>query len=218
MDRTSADSSHASRADSLIGGFDRMLRTLAGTHSAAEQPGSPVSNEGELGPDERKLSAALMRVNHAGEVCAQALYQGQALFARDGSTRELMERASQEESTHLAWTRERLRELGDRTSVLDPLWYLSSFAIGVVAGALGDRRSLGFLAETERQVERHLSGHLARLPPGDLRSRAVVETMREDESRHRAAAEALGAADIPEPGRFAMKCMARVMTTVSHYL
>jgi ubiquinone biosynthesis monooxygenase Coq7 len=157
-----------------------------------------------------------MRVNHVGEVCAQALYQGQALTARNESNRSALERAALEEEDHLAWSAERIRELGGRPSLLNPLWYAGSLAIGALAGALGDRWSLAFLAETERQVEEHLSGHLHSLPRQDARTRAVVEAMRADEARHRAAAIELGAAELPAPARAAMRLASKVMTTVAY--
>jgi ubiquinone biosynthesis monooxygenase Coq7 len=156
-----------------------------------------------------------MRVNHVGEVCAQALYQGLALTARDAGTRNSLERAAHEEADHLAWSADRIQELGGRPSLLNPLWYAGSLALGVGAGLLGDRWSLAFLAETERQVEEHLSGHLERLDSADARTRAVVETMRADEARHRQTAIALGAAELPTPVRLAMRAMAKVMTTVA---
>jgi ubiquinone biosynthesis monooxygenase Coq7 len=157
-----------------------------------------------------------MRVNHVGEICAQALYQGQALAARNGDVKAALERAAREEQDHLAWSIERVRELGGRPSVLNPLWYAGSFAIGALAGALGDRWSLAFLAETERQVEQHLTGHLGELPASDVRTRAVVEAMRADEARHGTTALDLGAAELPEAVRHAMRLASKVMTTVAY--
>jgi ubiquinone biosynthesis monooxygenase Coq7 len=157
-----------------------------------------------------------MRVNHVGEVCAQALYQGQALTARDPHARQALERAAREEEDHLAWSAERVHELGGRTSLLNPLWYAGAFAIGTVAGALGDRWNLGFLAETERQVEEHLSGHLERLPSEDARTRTLVEAMRADEARHRDTALRLGAAELPRPVRLAMRVASGLMTRVAY--
>lgn len=205
-----------SLADRLIGNFDRALRTLAGV-GAARRP-SPASDvpEVELDAGERRHAAALMRVNHVGEVCAQALYEGQALTARDQNAREQLLQAAEEERDHLAWCAERIEALGGRTSLLNPLWYGGSFALGVAAGVLGDRWNLGFLAETERQVEDHLSGHLEALPAADRRSRRLVEVMREDEARHRQTALRLGAAHLPGPVRQAMRLASRVMTTVSY--
>ena len=157
-----------------------------------------------------------MRVNHVGEVCAQALYQGQALTARDPTARQALEKAAREEEDHLAWSAARIRELGGRPSLLNPLWYAGALAMGAAAGALGDRWNLAFLAETERQVEEHLTGHLEALPQNDRRTRAVVEAMRADEARHRASAVALGAAELPEPVRRAMRLASKVMTTVAY--
>ena len=167
---------------------------------------------------DRRLAGALMRVDHVGEVCAQALYQAQALTARSPAVRAQLVAAAAEETDHLAWTERRLRELGDRPSWLNPLWYAGSFALGLAAGRAGDRWSLAFVAETERQVEQHLASHLERLPPHDLRSRAVVDQMREDEAAHGRAAEAAGAARMPLPLRWAMRGAARVMTTTAHWL
>lgn len=202
--------------DRLIVEFDRALRAIAGVANAARpSPGRDVS-EIELEASERAHAAALMRVNHVGEVCAQALYQGQALTARDAAAREALEHAAREEQDHLAWSAERIRELGGRLSLLNPLWYAGSFAIGAFAGSLGDKWNLAFLAETERQVEEHLSGHLEALPAGDRRTRAVVEAMRADEARHRASAVELGAAELPEPARRAMRLASKLMTTLAY--
>ncbi len=202
--------------DRLITGFDLALRTVAGVHRSGRlSPGEGVPDS-QLRDHDRAHAAALMRVNHVGEVCAQALYQGQALTARNPENREALERAALEELDHLAWSAERIRELGGRTSLLNPLWYAGALALGAAAGALGERWNLAFLAETERQVEEHLSGHLERLAPADRRTRAVVEAMRADEARHRASAIALGAADLPEPAKLAMRAMAKVMTTVAY--
>src|SRR5438132_1758347 len=178
--------------DDLITGFDRALRTLSGT--ANSQRPNPAGNRAEaaLSPEERRHAGALMRVNHTGEVCAQALYQAQALFARDPRVRERFAVASREEEDHLAWTQERLAELGDRTSLANPLWYAGSFAIGVAAGMFGDRANLGFVVETERQVEEHLSEHMGRLTQADARRRAIVAAMRDDEARHGPAAGEAG--------------------------
>jgi ubiquinone biosynthesis monooxygenase Coq7 len=159
-----------------------------------------------------------MRVNHSGEIAAQALYQGQGLTARDPAVAAVMRRAADEEIDHLAWCEERIRELGGRTSLLNPLWYLGSFAIGAVAGALGDRASLGFIAETERQVEAHLHGHMGRLPAADHDSRAIVDQMSRDEAAHGAQATSLGGHALPSPLRSAMKLTARMMTGGSYWL
>lgn len=202
--------------DRAIVEFDRALRAVAGIHSA-ERP-SPAHGvaEGDLDERARAHSAALMRVNHVGEVCAQALYQGQALTARDAGTRASLERAAREEEDHLAWSLERIRALGGRPSLLNPLWYAGSLALGIGAGVLGDRWNLAFLAETERQVEEHLSGHLDKLSGEDAPTRAVVTAMREDEARHRQTAVSLGAAELPEPAQRAMRAMAKVMTAVAY--
>lgn len=204
--------------DRLIARFDAALRTVAGVQSAARRSpaeGLPESESG-LDPESRAQAAALMRVNHVGEVCAQALYQGQALTARKQENRHALEQAAAEELDHLAWSADRIRELGGRASLLNPLWYGGAFAIGAAAGALGDRWSLAFLAETERQVEQHLAGHLERLPAADRRTRAVVEAMRRDEEKHRATAIGLGAGELPEPVKLGMRVMAKVMTTIAH--
>ena len=202
--------------DRLILEFDRALRAVAGVVQASRPSPAKQVPEDPVHEDQRAHAAALMRVNHVGEVCAQALYQGQALTARQPAAREALERAAREEEDHLAWSAERIRELGGRPSLLNPLWYAGSFAIGAVAGALGDKWNLAFLAETERQVEEHLSGHLESLPQDDRRTRAVVEAMRADEARHRASAVELGAAELPEPVRRAMRLASKVMTTVAY--
>ena len=204
--------------DRLILGLDTALRTVAGVQEAVRpSPGAGVA-EAELGEDQRSHAAALMRVNHVGEVCAQALYQGQALTARSPGNREALERAAREEQDHLAWSAERIEELGGRPSLLNPLWYGGAFVLGAAAGELGDRWNLAFLAETERQVEEHLTGHLERLSPEDAKTRAVVEAMRADEAKHRQSALALGAAEMPEPLKRAMRVLAKVMTTVAYRL
>jgi 3-demethoxyubiquinol 3-hydroxylase len=202
--------------DRLIGEFDRALRAMAGVARAARPSPAESTPETELDAGSRVHAAALMRVNHVGEVCAQALYQGQALTARDPEARRAFERAAREEEDHLAWSADRIRELGGRPSLLNPLWYAGSFGIGFAAGALGDRWNLAFLAETERQVEEHLSGHLDALPEEDRRTRAVVEAMRADEAKHRATAIEMGAAELPDPVRRAMRLASKVMTTVAY--
>lgn len=198
---------------------DQALRTLFGTAQAIRPMPQPTGDSGPAAPldeSERRTSGALMRVNHVGEVCAQALYQAQALTARTPELRAQMLSAAQEELDHLAWTQERLHQLDDRPSLLNPLWYLGAFAIGLAAGRGGDAVSLGFVVETERQVEEHLAGHLHRLPERDLASRAIVEQMRQDEARHgRSAAEA-GAATLPAPLRSAMRLAAVVMTSTAN--
>jgi 3-demethoxyubiquinol 3-hydroxylase len=204
--------------DRLIDGFDSALRTVAGVHRAGRDSPAHEFSERELSDAERAQAAALMRVNHVGEVCAQALYQGQALTARDPRTRSSLEQAAHEEEDHLAWSADRVRELGGRLSLLNPVWYAGSLALGIAAGALGDRWSLAFLAETERQVEEHLSGHLSQLSADDARTRAIVERMRQEEAKHRAAAVALGAAEMPAPARAVMRAMAKLMTTAAYRL
>ena len=202
--------------DRFIAEFDRALRAVAGVAQAARASPAERLPADSLSLEERTHAAALMRVNHVGEVCAQALYQGQALTAREPAARRALEKAAREEEDHLAWSAERIRELGGRLSLLNPLWYAGSFAIGAAAGALGDRWNLAFLAETERQVEEHLAGHLERLPEDDRRTRVVVEAMRADEARHRASAIELGAAELPEAVKRAMRLASRVMTTVAY--
>lgn len=167
---------------------------------------------------QRREAAGLMRVNHAGEMAAQGLYHGQALVARDPAVRTLLAQAAREETDHLAWCEQRLKELQDRPSLLDPFWYAGSFAIGVVAGLASDKVSLGFVAETERQVERHLDSHLERLPPTDARSRAIVEGMRADEKAHGELASRAGGVELPQPVRQAMQLAARVMTGTARWV
>ncbi|HTS21442.1 MAG TPA: 2-polyprenyl-3-methyl-6-methoxy-1,4-benzoquinone monooxygenase [Casimicrobiaceae bacterium] len=204
--------------DDLILAFDRALRTLGGVASSVRPNPAGRIPESDLSPGERRHAAGLMRVNHTGEVCAQALYQAQALTARDGETRRRMAQAAREEEEHLAWTRQRLAELDGRTSIVNPLWYAGSFAIGLAAGITGDRANLGFVVETERQVEEHLTGHMDRLPAADARSRAIVGAMRDDEIRHGRAARDAGAIDLPWPVRIAMRGAARVMTVTAYRL
>lgn len=202
--------------DQLIVGFDRALRTLSGTGSAARPNPAGTIAAAELTPEERRHAAGLMRVNHTGEVCAQALYQAQALVARDPEVRQCFAAAAREEEDHLAWTQQRLSELGDRTSLANPLWYAGSFAIGLAAGLAGDRSNLGFVVETERQVEEHLSSHIDRLPAGDSRSRAIVAAMRDDEIRHGMAASVAGAHTLPLPVRALMRATAKLMTLTAY--
>ena len=202
--------------DRLISEFDRALRAVTGVASAARPSPAQDKREGELGAADRAHAAALMRVNHVGEVCAQALYQGQALTARDQRARAALEQAAREEQDHLAWSAERIRELGGRPSLLNPLWFAGSFAIGALAGVMGDRWNLAFLAETERQVEEHLTGHLDRLPGADERTRAIVQEMRNDEARHRETAQYLGAAELPAAARAAMRFASKLMTTIAY--
>lgn len=205
--------------DHLIGQLDQALHTVFGP---APTPGraSPATGkaDAELSAAERELSGRLMRINHTGEICAQALYQGKAATARLPEVRGKMELAAQEENDHLAWTGERIRELGGHTSYLNPLWYAGSFAIGALAGVIGDKWSLGFVAETERQVVRHLKGHLQRLPAEDRKSRTILEQMREDEGRHATVAIESGGAELPEPVRQAMRCSSKIMTKTAYWL
>ncbi len=209
----------SSSLDQWIAAADRALRTLAATPAASRpSPAAGVGEEEPLASDEAREAVALMRVNHVGEVCAQALYDAQALAARSPELKAMFEQAAREEADHLAWTEERIRELGGRTSLLNPLWYGGAFAIGLAAARIGDRASLGFMAETERQVEQHLQGHLERLPESDAASRAIVAQMKDDEVRHADAAAALGGAELPLPVRMAMRLAARVMTRTAHYL
>lgn len=201
--------------DPVLFAADAALRTLfARPHAMRPQP-EPATPPAELTEKERREAGALMRVNHVGEICAQALYTAQAAVARDPAVRAKLSAAAHEETDHLAWTRARLDELGARASLLNPLWYAGAFSLGLVAGRLGDRLSLGFVAETERQVEAHLDGHLGRLPVGDSASRAVVTQMKLDEARHAAQAWSAGAAELPAPVRGLMRLAARVMTSVA---
>jgi ubiquinone biosynthesis monooxygenase Coq7 len=207
-----------SSADRLLAVADHALRALTSTPQAARP--KPVAGRPSVPLDdaERRHAGALMRVNHVGEVCAQALYSAQALATTDAALRQQFERAAGEETDHLAWTAERLAELGARPSLLNPLWYAGAFAIGLLAARAGDARSLGFLIETERQVERHLEGHLERLPAADQDSRAIVAQMKDDEAAHAMAAEQAGGTRLPAPLRWAMRAAAKVMTTTAHYV
>jgi ubiquinone biosynthesis monooxygenase Coq7 len=202
--------------DPLLTAADSALRTLFARPHATRATPVPSLAPGELSDVERREAGALMRVNHVGEVCAQALYTAQAAVARDPVLRAQLLEAAHEETDHLAWTRERLDVLGARPSVLNPLWYAGAFGLGLVAGRLGDPLSLGFVAETERQVEAHLDSHLDRLPSADSASRAVVEQMKADEARHAENAVAAGAAELPPPAKALMRVASRVMTTVAH--
>lgn len=204
--------------DALIVGLDKTLRVISGVAAASRPNPAARVGEGELGLSDRRRSAGLMRVNHVGEVCAQALYDAQSRFAQSDVMKQQFARAGTEEEDHLAWTAERLRELGSRPSLLNPLWYVGAYTLGAVAARLGDARSLGFVVETERQVEAHLASHLESLPPQDAKSLAIVEQMRIDEIAHGAAAKALGALDVPVPAQKAMQAMAKVMTATAYYL
>ena len=202
--------------DSCVVEFDRALRTLFGVaRPMADAPGQELS-ESDMSEEERRHAAALMRVNHTGEVCAQALYSGQASTARNRDVQAVLQGAAAEEAEHLAWTASRVENLGGRLSLLNPVFYAGAFAIGALTGALGDRWNLGFLAETERQVEAHLDGHLHSLPVADRKSRAVVERLKEDEARHAASASEHGGGELPDPVKKIMKLAARAMTTATY--
>lgn len=213
---------NANTLDACIGAADRALRALfAPVHAsrAVPQPSGPREGAArDLSPDEQRRAAALMRVNHAGEIAAQALYHGQALAARSDATRRLLLEAAREETDHLAWCASRLKELDSRPSLLNPLWYAGSFFIGALAALAGDRASLGFVVETEQQVEGHLGEHLGRLPAADLRSRAIVQQMRMDEAAHGANARAAGAMELPGPARAFMRHTARIMTGTAYWV
>lgn len=202
--------------DRLIIEFDKGLRTLfsqahsARPHPDAETPDAPLEEA------ERKHAAGLMRINHSGEICAQALYQGQALTARDPAVQKELQHAAQEETEHLAWTAKRVHELGGHLSVLNPLWYSGSLALGAFAGLLGDKWNLGFLSETERQVGGHLQSHLEKLPAQDAKSRAIVQQMYTDETGHSEMARQMGGAELPEPIKFAMKMTSKVLTHTAY--
>lgn len=203
--------------DEIIGQADQALRTVFGEPSGSGRPDPARTREdGELAAAGKARSLNLMRVNHAGEVCAQALYQGQALTARQDDTRRQMAQAAEEENDHLLWCRHRIHELGGHTSLLNPLWYSGSLAIGAVTGLLGDKWSLGFLAETEQQVVRHLEGHLQRLPENDEKSRAILEQMKTDEGEHRTTALNAGGVELPDPVKRLMTLASRVMTTTAY--
>jgi 3-demethoxyubiquinol 3-hydroxylase len=205
--------------DAAIAALDRALRSVfAPARTSRPVPGTREEGAAKLTAAQQRESAALMRVNHSGELAAQALYHGQALVARSAATRALLLEAARGESDHLAWCETRLTELGARPSLLAPLWYAGSFAIGALAALAGDRASLGFVVETERQVERHLDGHLGRLPVGDTRSRAILETMRAEEMVHGATAAAAGGERLPAPVRALMRQTARVMTGTAYWV
>ena len=204
--------------DRFLGAADSALRTLFAKPRAARPCPVVPGDETSLDRNEARQAAALMRVNHVGEVCAQALYTAQALVTRDPELRQHFQRAADEETDHLAWTAERLHELGDRPSLLNPLWYSGAFALGLLAGRMGDRLSLGFVVETERQVEAHLQSHLERLPDGDHASRAIVAQMKDDEAAHAALALQAGAAELPASAKALMRAAAKVMTTTAHYI
>lgn len=204
--------------DAFLTAADNALRTLFATPRASEASPANGHAEGTMTPAQRKLAGSLMRVNHVGEVCAQALYTAQAAVTRDDSLRGHLLEAAREETDHLAWTRERLDALGARPSVLNPLWFAGAFALGLVAAKVSDRVSLGFVAETENQVAAHLAGHLERLPVEDQASRAVVARMKDDEERHAAQALAEGATRLPPPVQALMRAAAKVMTSTAHHV
>lgn len=220
-------SSHASASssprhdlvDRLVISLDSALRTVFADHAAARPcPQPQVLDDTPLTEAEKRHAAALMRVNHVGEVCAQALYASQAFGTDDPALKSQFDAAAREETDHLAWTEQRLRELGGRTSLLNPLWYAGAFGFGLLAARAGDKVSLGFVVETERQVEHHLNGHMDRLPPADHASKAIVAQMRDDEVAHADAAQQAGGVPLPKPVQGLMKLAAKVMTTTAYYL
>ncbi|MFZ6649119.1 2-polyprenyl-3-methyl-6-methoxy-1,4-benzoquinone monooxygenase [Undibacterium sp. TJN25] len=204
--------------DQLVLGFDRALRVVSGQAAASRaNPAADISHDA-LSDEDKRHSAGLMRINHVGEVCAQALYDAQSLFSNSEEVKRQFMHSGMEEEDHLAWTAQRLQELGSRPSLLNPLWYTGAFACGAIAARCGDQASLGFVVETERQVEAHLESHLEKLPADDAKSRAIVDKMRTDEIAHGAAAAALGASSMPPPVHAVMKAMARVMTATAYYV
>jgi ubiquinone biosynthesis monooxygenase Coq7 len=204
--------------DQLIVGFDKALRVVGGVAKASRPNPGTLAHDCELNDQEQRHSAGLMRVNHVGEVCAQALYDAQGRHATTPAMRSQLAQSGREEEDHLAWTAERLSELGSQPSLLNPLWYAGAYALGTVAARMGDAVSLGFVVETERQVEAHLNSHLDRLPPQDGKSRAIVTQMRDDEIEHGSKAQAMGAAEMPLPVKMAMRAMSKVMTTTAYYI
>ena len=208
----------STRTDALLTAADTALRTLFAPPRASGPAPQPVTPATELNAREKRLSAALMRVNHVGEVCAQALYTAQALTTPNAALRAHFMQACDEETDHLAWTKQRLNELGSHTSALNPLWYAGAFGIGLLAGRLGNAVSLGFVVETERQVEAHLLSHLDRLPAGDTASRAIVAQMAADEAKHALDAQKAGALELPGPVKNLMRAAAKVMTTTAHHI
>lgn len=205
-------------ADHVVAATDQALRSLAGTPKASRQNPATQHPDNALEADQRRQVARLMRINHSGEVAAQALYQGQAMTARLDNVKDSMEQSAAEEADHLAWCEQRLSELGGRRSLLNPLWYAGSFAIGALAGVAGDRWSLGFVAETERQVVRHLDKHLDRLPERDTRSRAILEQMRADEAEHGEKASRAGGQPLPQPIPRLMNAVSKVMTRAAYWI
>jgi ubiquinone biosynthesis monooxygenase Coq7 len=208
-----------SRIDQALACADNALRTLSGAYTAARSCPATTSSDGsELLPDQRRLSGALMRVNHVGEVCAQALYSAQGLATEDKQLKRHFDAAARDEFDHLAWTRQRLQQLGERPSLLNPLWYAGAFGIGLLAGRLGPGVSLGFLAETEQQVGEHLQSHLQRLPEADHSSRAIVRQMLDDEARHASEARQAGGQGLPDPVKLVMRLAAKLMTRTAHHV
>jgi ubiquinone biosynthesis monooxygenase Coq7 len=210
---------HYTFLDKLCLQFDQGLRTLSGIIETTPRtnPAAKIA-EPELTDKEQQHAAALMRVNHVGEICAQALYQGQALTARSDAVKQNMQHAASEENDHLAWCATRVQELNSHVSYLNPLWYVGSFAMGAIAGIAGDKWSLGFVVETERQVEAHLAEHLEKLPEHDIKSRAIVAQMKIDEAQHAVMAQEQGAAELPEWIKTIMRCNAKVMTTTAYWV
>lgn len=206
------------KIDTLIGNFDKRLRILGGVLTSSRPNPSAGIAEQSLDGAERRHSAGLMRVNHVGEVCAQALYEAQGRFSQNAALKEQFAEAGREEEDHLAWTAQRLRDFDSHPSLLNPLWHAGAYILGALAARSGDARSLGFVAETERQVEAHLDRHLNDLPQRDAKSRAIVMQMRDDEIEHGAAATAMGASTVPLPVRAAMRAMAKVMTVTAYYI
>ena len=204
--------------DRLLAGLERAMEAVAGSPEAHRRSPGDAVPDAPMDDAERRHAAGLMRINHVGEVCAQALYTAQAAVTRDPALRRQFEAASEEENDHLAWTRERLDELDARPSLLNPLWYAGAFGLGLLAGRLGDRASLGFVVETERQVEAHLQSHLDRLPAADHASRAIVAQMKDDEAAHARHAQEAGAVELPAPAKALMRAAAKVMTTTAHYI
>jgi ubiquinone biosynthesis monooxygenase Coq7 len=206
------------RLDTLIVEFDRGLRTLlAKPHSARAHPDANIA-EADLTESEKKQAGALMRVNHTGEICAQALYSGQSLTSKSAETTAALKQAALEETEHLAWCKTRISDLGGRTSLLNPLFYFGSFSLGAIAGAVGDKWSLGFVEETEKQVGAHLASHLEKLPQSDQKTRKIIEQMQQDEAKHANEAKQQGAAELPAPAKFLMQQVSKLMTSSSYYL
>ncbi len=212
-------SSHYSHLDQIINKIDYALSTISGNNPITDRPNPATKiKEAELSDNEKKLSAALMRINHAGEVSAQGLYQGQALTAKLPDVKEQMEQAAIEENDHLEWCENRCNELGSHTSLFSPFWYLGSYTIGALAGKAGDKWSLGFVAETEHQVVKHLDEHLKKLPKKDIKSKKILQQMREDELNHAKLAEGAGAANLPYPIKLGMSLTSKIMTNVAFHV